>query len=44
MFRGPRDYSKLDLKEFGGHKDEVSICFNIFFYIILFFVINILKA
>ena len=23
MFRGPRDYSKIDLKQFGGHKDEV---------------------
>jgi hypothetical protein len=25
MFRGPRDYNKLDLKKFTGHKDEVSI-------------------
>lgn len=24
MFRGPRDYTKIDMKQFGGHKDEVS--------------------
>lgn len=24
MFRGPRDYNKLDLKKFTGHKDEVT--------------------
>lgn len=28
MFRGPRDYNKLDLKKFTGHKDEVSIAYN----------------
>lgn len=24
MFRGPRDYCRLDLKQYGGHKDEVN--------------------
>ena len=23
MFSGPQDYTRLDLKQFGGHKDEV---------------------
>ncbi len=28
MFRGPQELHKLDLKKFGGHKDEVSYNFN----------------